>query len=251
MVGGVREGAEREPPVEMIEVLAEDPELGERLERGAREEARRMAIAPVRFTERGNCSSSFEEEPAGGHLGLLVLDGLIVRHVMLGEVVSSELLGPGDLLRPWARIRDHLDAVTVRWEMLTPGRVAELDQDFAHRIRPWPEIISALLDRARARADAQLWLAGFRQARRVEDRLHAVLWYFGHRWGQVTAEETVPPAPYVRGELLARVVGCRRQSVSTALGRLADQGVIARRADGKLVVRGTLPRLLTAGSSRS
>jgi hypothetical protein len=33
--------------------------------------------------------------------GLLVLDGVIARELALGDTVSSELLGEGDLLRPW------------------------------------------------------------------------------------------------------------------------------------------------------
>ena len=34
-------------------------------------------------------------------IGLLVLDGLLVREATVGDHPSAELLGPGDLLRAW------------------------------------------------------------------------------------------------------------------------------------------------------
>jgi hypothetical protein len=33
---------------------------------------------------------------------LLVIDGAIARNVELGDTISTELLGPGDLIRPWS-----------------------------------------------------------------------------------------------------------------------------------------------------
>ena len=36
-------------------------------------------------------------------LGLLVLDGLIIRRVGVAGRFGAELLGDGDLLRPWER----------------------------------------------------------------------------------------------------------------------------------------------------
>jgi hypothetical protein len=36
-----------------------------------------------------------------GHLGLLVVDGVLARDVMLEDQISVELLGAGDVIRPW------------------------------------------------------------------------------------------------------------------------------------------------------
>ena len=50
-------------------------------------------------------------------LGLLVVDGLLLRSLRLGRTVRSELLGQGDLIRPWQR--DEEDATTPmasRWD---------------------------------------------------------------------------------------------------------------------------------------
>ena len=35
------------------------------------------------------------------HIGLLVLEGVIARELIVADHVSAELLGPGDLIRPW------------------------------------------------------------------------------------------------------------------------------------------------------
>ena len=53
------------------------------------------------------------------HLGLLLVDGVLAREVVLGDTVSTELLGPGDIVRPW-----HIEGppqllpVAVRWNAL-------------------------------------------------------------------------------------------------------------------------------------
>ena len=39
------------------------------------------------------------------HLGLLIAEGVLAREVVLDDTVSTELLGPGDILRPVAHRR--------------------------------------------------------------------------------------------------------------------------------------------------
>ena len=36
------------------------------------------------------------------HAGLLLIDGVISRDVVVSDTVSTELLGPGDVVRPWS-----------------------------------------------------------------------------------------------------------------------------------------------------
>ena len=53
-------------------------------------------------------------------IGLLVLDGLLVREATVGDHPSAELLGPGDLLRAWEdRDAEVLLPRSVRWNALT------------------------------------------------------------------------------------------------------------------------------------
>lgn len=91
-------------------------------------------------------------------------------------------------MRPWAQREDTSEAVQVRWAALAPTRLAALDQDFASRIRAWPELAAGLLERAARRSDAQVLQAALHKAKHVEDRVLLALWHFAGRRGQIGAE---------------------------------------------------------------
>jgi hypothetical protein len=56
------------------------------------------------------------------HIGLLVVNGVLAREILVSDTVSTELLGPGDVLRPW-RLHDGAMLLrhTVRWSVLAAG----------------------------------------------------------------------------------------------------------------------------------
>jgi CRP-like cAMP-binding protein len=235
----------------MVRVLDEDPNLAAAMTPQALATARSDAIAPLLALPRG--AASFSIESGGpGDLGLLVLDGMLAQHAWFGQMASIELLGPGDLLRPWVSPA-YDEEMSVEWETLTPVRLAVLDRDFAVRIRSSPELIAALLDRTNERAYAQLHHAALRQARTVEDRVLLVLWHLAGRWGHVGSDGRILLLPQLTGEVLARIVGARRQSVSQALGELTRRGAIRRRPDRGWVIPVRPPQLergLHGGSAR-
>jgi CRP-like cAMP-binding protein len=183
------------------------------------------------------------EQPDSRHLGLLVLNGLVVRHMIFGQLGTNELVGPRDLMRPWARRRDASEVAHIDHEALVPVRLAVLDRTFVDRVRAWPEITTVLLDRASDRSDSQSLQSALRQARRVEDRVLVALWHFAGRWGQIGSEGRVIALPNVTGEILGRFVGARRQAVSTAITSLVRTGAVTRRADGTLVIPREPPKL--------
>ena len=78
-----------------------DPELGYRLDDEERAAARRYAVAEVLALDPGPWPAAFEPPDDGAQVGLLVLDGLLVHELRLGSGACAELLGGGDLLRPW------------------------------------------------------------------------------------------------------------------------------------------------------
>jgi hypothetical protein len=229
--------------IEMVRVLDEDPELARFLSPRARPLAASAAIAPLMRCKRGAATFLIGEPSTHAHLGLLVLDGLVVRHLSFGQIGAAEFLGPGDLLRPWIRRGDAHEVVQVRWEVLAPARLAALDGDFANRVRPWPEITAGLLERAASRSDSQALQSALHQAKRVEDRVLIALWHFAGRWGQVGPEGRIVSLPNITGEVLGRFVGARRQSVSTALGQLTERGAICRRPDGSISLPTEPPQL--------
>jgi hypothetical protein len=83
----------------LLELL---PELAASLGRDERTEATRLAVAPLATLPKGQWSSEQlrERTQANCGLGCLIVDGLVVREVVLGGRAATQLLGPGDLLAP-------------------------------------------------------------------------------------------------------------------------------------------------------
>jgi CRP/FNR family transcriptional regulator, cyclic AMP receptor protein len=179
-----------------------------------------------------------------GHLGLLLLDGLVTRQVVVGDATCAELLGVGDVLRPWTEGETGYVAIPAesRWQVVEPARLAVLNSRFALQIARWPEVTAAIVDRVVQRAR---WLAFHLAVCHivgVEIRLLIVLWHFADRWGRITTGGVKLPLPLSHG-LLAGVVGARRPTVSTALGSLRAQGLVER-TEGGWMLHGEPPREL-------
>jgi hypothetical protein len=206
----------------VIALLEQDPDLGEDLGRDQLALARRQIVVDVFQYPAGEWTAGPDQFSRVGNLGLLVIDGLLARQVTVGSYTCAELLGPGDVLQPWLRIGpDESIATEVDWEVAEPMSAALLNRDFCVRAAAWPEVTAAITRRMLQRAH---WLA-FHLAvcglRRVDDRLMLVLWHFADRWGSVTSEGTRVNVRLTH-DLLAAVVGARRPSVTTALGRLTE-----------------------------
>ena len=58
------------------------------------------ALATVETLRPGKWRPDPELQPRPGHMGVLVVDGLMTRDVVLGATVATELVGRGDMLRP-------------------------------------------------------------------------------------------------------------------------------------------------------
>jgi CRP/FNR family transcriptional regulator, cyclic AMP receptor protein len=174
-------------------------------------------------------------------IGLLVLGGLLVREATVGDHPSAELLGPGDLLRAWEdRDAEVLLPRSVRWTALSDARVAVIDHALAARAAQFPEVLAALVERAARRAERLVLMQAIGHLTRVDDRLLAMLWCLSERWGRVGPDGVVIDLRLPH-RTLAGMVGARRPSVTTALGRLIARGDIVRRPDGGWVLAGDPP----------
>ena len=211
---------------QIVSILDVDSELGEAMDPKSRALAQRHALARLERLDRGR----WRAEDALGRqgLGLLVVDGLLLREVSLAGRHTAELLGPGDLFRPSDEDAD-LDAVPVRtgWLVCEPARVAILDQRFTTIVGRWPELVNALFTRAARRSRRLGVQLAITRITRVDERLLIVLWHLAERWGRVRADGVHLPLS-VTHDTLARLVGARRPSVTTGLGRLARLGMVER-----------------------
>jgi hypothetical protein len=173
------------------------------------------------------------------HIGLLVIDGVIAREVLVSDTVSTELLGPGDVVRPW-RVQGTATLLrhTVRWNVLSRSRIALLDRRIAAQLGAFPEVNAAIIDRVNQRALRLAVTQAISQLNRVDQRLLALFWHLAERWGRMTADGVALPMT-LSHRMLGQLIGARRPTVSTALGELAREGEITRRDDGTWLLTGS------------
>jgi CRP/FNR family transcriptional regulator, cyclic AMP receptor protein len=225
---------------ERVRVFDELPELVQNVDNGDLPALKQITTKLLRI-EPGIWQLEFGESDVRGHLGLLVLDGLLARQVTIGEATCAELLGGGDVLRPWTELERGIVSIPAEscWQVVLPTRMAVLGARFALQIARWPDVTAAIIDRVVQRARWLSFHLAVCHIVGVEVRLLIVLWHFADRWGRVTPNGLKLPLPLSHG-LLAGIVGARRPTVSTALGVLREQGLVERTHDGWLL-RGDPP----------
>jgi CRP/FNR family cyclic AMP-dependent transcriptional regulator len=83
---------------------------------------------------------------------------------------------------------------------------------------------------------------------RVDARVQALLWHLADRWGHVTLDGVVVPVRLTH-DMIGRLVGAHRPSVTTALSELSRAGRISRLPHGWLL-RGDPPAASVPQSPR-
>ena len=215
-----------------IALLDIDPDLGQLLPDDRREAARAELRAQLTTFPVGEWQTDRLKDADPTHLGLLIDDGVLAREVLLEDTVSTELLGPGDVVRPWLLVGPpQLLPATIRWNALTPVRAALLDRRVALALGRYPEVNAVIVDRTCERAQRLAITQAISQLNRVDRRLLALFWHLAERWGRVSPDGIVVPLA-LSHRLLGQLVGARRPTVSTALADLARDGQLARRDDG-------------------
>jgi CRP/FNR family transcriptional regulator, cyclic AMP receptor protein len=207
-----------------------DTELADELDARTLPAARAAAIAVTFRTEPGRLPLTKWLSRATPGPGVLVLDGVLVVDVMVGDRVAAELVGTGDLVQPTSRTFAELLSCGIACRALTPSRVALLDGDFAKRVRFWPQIYHVLLCRAARRAASLNVQRAIAAQPRLEVRLALMLWHLAARWGKVEPGGISLPMPLTH-QLMGRLVGAERPSVSHALARLSHARLVTGHGD--------------------
>jgi hypothetical protein len=230
-----------------------DADLADELEPELRRVARAAATAVTFETDPGQVQVSDWLARVASGPGVLVLDGVLAVNVRVGDRISAELVGAGDLLQPIWYEADRLLACAVSWRALVPARFALLDAGFAKRVRFWPQITQALLRRAGSRVVNLNVQRAIAAQPRLEVRLALLLWHLAGRWGKVERGGIRLPLPLTH-QLLGQLVGAERPSVSHALARLAQTGLVTGHGDewhlhGSL--EDQLPTMIEAANGRA
>ena len=224
-----------------IRLLEAQPDLGEGLSPEDEADARRHVVALLDSVDPGPWEPADRYALDPSFLGLLVVDGMISRDVELGGRRCSELLGPGDLLRPWDYDEGGTASVPAEsaWNVHEPSRLAVLDGRFARVACRYPELVAKLIGRTLRRSRWLAILLTISSMPRVDARVQALFWHLADRWGHVTLDGVVVPVRLTH-DMIGRLVGAHRPSVTTALSELSRAGRITRLPQGWLL-RGDPP----------
>ena len=225
-------------------LLRLDPDLGQLLSHQRLEAAEEQVTVTVATVAPGVWQPEHLCAPGrASNVGLLILDGAVVRETSLLESPSAELFGPGDILRTWrADAEPQPLRPTIEWRALERTSLAVMDGATALALRAYPEIMAVVLDRLNARAERLAVTQAISQITGVETRIEALLWHLSQRWGRVGRDGVILGLA-LSHRMIGALVGARRPTVSTALARLAADRRVLRRADGLW--------LLTSGEPRS
>ncbi len=240
----------RTPPIGMtaradsISIVDADPDLGQLVPAEDRDRARRETLTGVRRLSPGSWDVAGAEEPDAHHRGFLIIDGLLTREVEVLGRRCVELLGAGDVIRPWSWDDEgsHVKA-EVGWVVLEPVRLAVLDHRLVLRINPWPQLGLELFNRGTRRAHALAVSLAIAHHQRVDDRLLLTLWHVAERWGRVLPDGIAVPLP-LSHQRLADLVGAHRPAVTSAMGELQRQDLLSRRDDRTWILHGAPPEEL-------
>jgi len=234
--------------VRVLSLLDADPDLGLLLPPDRLERARHELMVEQHVVERGPLS-------LGGkigrmHVGLLLAGGLIVRELALCDTVSAELLGPGDVIRPWQQHPSRLLEGEARLMVLERATVCVLDRRFVTAVGAFPEVTAMLFERQLERTHRIAVEKAIAQLNGVDRRILALFWELAERWGRVTPDGVVVPVSLPH-RVVAQMIGARRPTVSTALTDLARSGRLVRHGDGTWLLRGEPVGQPTGDASRT
>lgn len=209
-----------------VRILVEDPDLTDGLTGRRLEAAVEECVAATCECRAGAWSPLDEVADMRFGIGLLILDGLVVRSVGVAGRYGAELLGDGDLLNPYHREDSGTSLpVTGKWRVLRTSRFGILDSEFVVRASRYPEVVSALLLRALRRSRTVAAHMAIVQHPRIDLRLHMLFWELADRWGTVRQDGVHVPL-HLTHAMLAELVAARRPTVTKALGELAQRSAV-------------------------
>jgi len=227
--------ASEEPITRWQRLLDIDSDLVEALGPDVAAHARaRVGVATVELSA-GSWRPESLVRDMHGPFGLIVCKGLIVRELDLAGTLTTDLLGPGDIVA-LGRAGDGLLSTAERWHVSGEATIAILDERILPALHIWPALGSRLIARGARQAARAAEQRAISQLPRVELRIRALLWHLAERWGRMGPSGIVVPLELTHGAL-GHLVGARRPTVTLALSELARDGAVVRREDGAWILR--------------
>ena len=212
-----------------------DPELCELLDARQLTEARARAIVALLDLPPGPWSPAPLDTVSSRPFAIMVVEGMLIREMLLAGSTATELLGPCDIVDHQAPTEALLPTQS-RWSVPHAARVVILDDRLLAILRAWPAVGRMLLDRAARREERLSTHRAIAQLPRVDQRLLAFFGHLAESFGRVASAGVVVPLQLTH-ETLGRLIGARRPTVSLALKELSDDTMLERRNDGSWLLR--------------
>ncbi|MCL2418822.1 MAG: helix-turn-helix domain-containing protein [Conexibacteraceae bacterium] len=229
-------------------LLELDDDLAQELDTSLRFSARQHATVRLLESDTGDCDLDGWLDAVGDGLGLLVVDGLMAVDTRVADRTATELIGSGDLVQPDTTCPYEMVEHCAAWHALQPTQLALLDADFVDRVRPWPQLLGALFRRAERRQNELSLLRAVASQPKLDVRLLLLFWHLATRWGRVEHSGVHLTLPLTH-RLLGQLVAAERPSISHALARLSQAGIVTGSA-GDLHLHGTLESQLESLTER-
>lgn len=215
-----------------VRLLEIEPDIVRFLDDDERAEVRGVTL-PVADVPKG------EQRIQVAHIderafGALVLEGMLLQRLRVGEQEAVRLIGPGDIIA----VEEPRGPTTVSQSScsaLADTRLAIFGESFLGAARRWPALVAGLHVCASGhleRISAQLVIC---QLPRVADRLLAMMWLLAEAWGRVTPVGVTLPLS-ITHETFGALIGARRPTVSLALTELVERGAVVRQDGGWLLL---------------
>lgn len=222
-----------------VRLLDVDPDLGAELTPADFDHARNYAVVEAASLAPGVHDPAQIGDPS--LLGLLVINGLLIRSVQVAERRCGELVGPGSIVRPWDRFGEFAPLpFEASWRVIEPVELVLLDLQLVRLAARWPQIVHGILRRAIERSHGLALDVAIHSLQHIELRLLVLFWHLADRFGRVTSEGTIVPLRLSHSDI-AELIGSQRPSVSVRLSELVKRGVLARRTDRSWVLLGEPP----------
>jgi CRP-like cAMP-binding protein len=215
-----------------VDLFEAEPDLAVDLDLRQEDGFRASASVEVINVPEGTWSPPETVSGDFGGLGLLVLEGVMLRRETLAGARRSEPIGPGDLIRPLACEEDPFSRLPteIHWRALSRARLAVLDDAFTRRMCNCGAVLDRIVDRHSRRLAAAAQRDVIRAQEEPEARLLHMLWHLANRFGRVTRDGVVIPIPLSQGDI-GEFLGVSRHAVLDALKPLRDHRVADQRRD--------------------
>lgn len=215
-----------------IRLLEVDPDLGRFLSDEELSDARRVAVAVLAVgREKDSLEDRLKEHRA---FAALLIDGMVLEQVQVGDQLGMRLLGPGDIVSPTGGAPSMLVGESSR-HAVAGTHLALLGAEFLLAARRWPGLIRGIHLRSVQQAERLATQLVVCQLPRVDQRLLALMWLLAESWGRVTPAGTMLPLKLTH-DALGALIGARRPTVTLALRDLSERGAIVRQDRGWLLL---------------